>query len=80
MNRLLPGVVGLAVFLPVLCAVRGAEPSVETASAEVSLVPFSHLDLFWGGTRGMPGPWQRDRCQGDPDSPPIAPVSLPAGR
>lgn len=51
MNRLLPGVVGLAVLLPAFGAVCGAEPSVEAASAEVLLVPFSHLDLFWGGTR-----------------------------
>ena len=36
------------------CAAPGAEPAAAgkaPAESDVSFIPFSHLDLFWGGTR-----------------------------
>ncbi len=54
MNRMLFGVSWLAVILFASCAAVGAEPAATTkapADGEVYFIPFSHLDLFWGGTR-----------------------------
>lgn len=54
MNRISLGVSCRTALLLAVCVVQGAEPAaVEKVPAEsdVSFIPFSHLDLFWGGTR-----------------------------
>jgi alpha-mannosidase len=45
MNTFRHGLGLVLIFVLPACAALGAD------NAEISLVPFSHLDLFWGGTR-----------------------------
>ena len=45
--RLLSPLIVLFALLPVALAAQAATP----VKSEVYVVPFSHLDLFWGGTR-----------------------------
>lgn len=53
MNRTWIAVSALTVGLLAACAVQAGEPAATTTTGtpDVYFVPFSHLDLFWGGTR-----------------------------
>lgn len=54
MNRTYTGISMLLVSWFVACAAQGADTAGDTTkptNAEIYFVPFSHLDLYWGGTR-----------------------------
>lgn len=41
----------IATMLSLPCTLAGQDPETARPVVEVDLVPFSHLDFFWGGTR-----------------------------